>query len=236
MSNDAAHNMVKYLFEEDFEEPTPKIDPDAPEADAGLSNSEIEQMRAQIFEEGRQQGIGEAKASIEMTASETLQAIGVQLDALLDDRRTLEARLTAEAGQLAHVLAKRLAAKLMAAHPLAEIENLTRECLAELNDEPRVVIRLHESLMPAVKERLDGMAQASGYEGNIVLLGDDQLGPLDCRVEWANGGAERRMKDILAAVDSSVARYLDTLSRRAETAAQEEPAREDDETTRGATE
>ena len=213
----SAQKAEKFLFDTAFDEPeAPAADPTAPEADAGLTNADLEALRADVFEAGRQEGLREAHASIEATASALLERIETQVQTLIDDRRQIETALSGQAAALAHAIAAKLAPALMEKQPLAEIENLTTECLREVHGEPRLVVRLHENLVPALKERVDALSAAAGYEGSVMLLGDDQMGPMDCKVEWANGGAEYRFDALTESAEAAVKRYLDTLSSPAE--------------------
>ena len=208
--NRAPDKAVKFLFERDFDAPAVEIDPSAPEAPCGHTNAELDALLAEAHEAGRERAAEEARAAAEASIAQVVDGLAEGVQALIADRLALQQQLTREAAQLAHAIALKLTPRLMKAHPLAEIERLTEDCLAELGDEPRLVIRLHEAMLPAMKARIDGLARAAGYEGAVVLLGDDSLSPLDCRIDWANGGTERRLAPLLKTVEEAVTRYLAT--------------------------
>jgi len=213
---------VKFLFERDFDEPVVEIDPTAPEAPCGRTNAELEQLLAEAHEAGRAQAAEEARVAAEATIAQMIEGLAANVRALMEDRLALQQQLTREAAQLAHAIALKLTPRLMKAHPLAEIERLTEDCLRELGDEPRLVIRLHEAMLPRMKARIDAMARAAGYEGAVVLLGDDTMSPLDCRIDWANGGTERRVASLIKTVEETVNRYLATPAPAEAPAAQTE--------------
>ena len=48
------------------------------------------------------------------------------------------------------------------------------------------------------------MARERGFEGRIIVLGDDGMSPGDVRIEWADGGVVRDA----GAVDEAVQRVL----------------------------
>ena len=54
---------------------------------------------------------------------------------------------------------------------------------------------------------LPGLSSA-GFRGKVVLLADDGLGASDCRLEWADGGAERKLERIWNEVEELVRRAL----------------------------
>jgi flagellar assembly protein FliH len=201
---------VKFLFERDFDEPVVEIDPSAPEAPCGRTNAELDQLLAEAHEAGREQAAEEARVAAEASIAQVVDGLAEGVQTLIADRLALQQQLTREAAQLAHAIALKLTPRLMKAHPLAEIERLTEDCLRELGDEPRLVIRLHEAMLPQMKARIDGLARAAGYDGAVVLLGDDGMSPLDCRIDWANGGTERRLAPLLKTVEEAVTRYLAT--------------------------
>ncbi len=43
------------------------------------------------------------------------------------------------------------------------------------------------------------------YEGKVVILGDADLGPSDCRIEWADGGIERDVRALWEEIDHVLA-------------------------------
>jgi flagellar assembly protein FliH len=205
-----ATKAVKFLFDEGFGEEELEIDPTAPEAPSPFSNAEVEALQAQAFEAGRVQGLEDARHAAEASIGAVVDRLATEIAALFQDRARIEAALTTEAARLAHAIALKLAQRLMKAHPLSEIERLTEECLKDMADEPRLVIRLHEAMLSPMKGRIETLSAKAGYEGAVILLGDDTLGPLDCRIEWANGGAERRMAPLVRTVEQAVDRFLAT--------------------------
>ena len=68
---------------------------------------------------------------------------------------------------------------------------------------------MHGARLDALQERLTQLSASSGFEGRVVLIGDDAMGESDCRVEWADGGVEREAGRIWRAVEEA----LDTIHR-----------------------
>ncbi len=82
--------------------------------------------------------------------------------------------------------------------------------LETMHAEPRVVVRLHDSLLDPLRERLEPVTAAAGYDGRIVLLADPGLAVGDCRVEWADGGIERDSERLWREVEAALARHAPT--------------------------
>jgi flagellar assembly protein FliH len=49
------------------------------------------------------------------------------------------------------------------------------------------------------------MSREHGFEGRIIVIGDEELGPGDVRLEWAEGGVARDRASFERAIESAVA-------------------------------
>ncbi len=96
---------------------------------------------------------------------------------------------------VAVAVARKLAPALIAREPLSEISALTSECLRHLNTAPHLVVRINDRLQDVARKELDAIAQARGFAGRLVILGEPDLPPGDCRIEWADGGIVRSRAD-----------------------------------------
>jgi len=196
----------KYLFEVSFDQNEEKSA--QPPAET-FSRADVDAAREAAHAEGRNSALAEANAATAAKSAAALEALAARLPALLaaEDARARETERQAIAA-LRVVIAKALPT-CAAREPLAEIENLASRCFAEAIDEPRVVLRVAAEVYDAVRERIDAMAAASGYGGRIVLIAEDNLLPGDARIEWADGGAERRLADQMNEIDAALARIVD---------------------------
>ncbi len=187
---------------------------DAAQAQEEARRAALEKRIADAREEGRKQGFAagrkQALEEIEASIAATLERVAAACRQLFAERQALEQAFEAETAVLAHAIASRLAPALMAAHPLAEIEALVRECLDACRREPRLVVRVSEALLDPLGERIERLKAGTSFTGEIVLLSDPGLGPHDCRVEWPDGGAERDMAALERAIGEAVERYVST--------------------------
>ena len=87
------------------------------------------------------------------------------------------------------------------------------DCLHRVLDEPRIVFRVADDLLDNLSGRIDAMARQAGFHGKVVLLADSGLGASDCRIEWADGGAERDMTRFWAEIDETAKRAVATLTQ-----------------------
>lgn len=156
------------------------------------------------FEEGRTKALHE----IEAETQEILSQIAQAAHALFSQQSRLESALKQEMVQLAYAIAAKLAPALMRDHPLQEVAALIEDCMATANKEPRLVVRVAHNMTDAVNERIQNMKAATNFPGDLVLIGEETFGAQDCRVEWPDGGTERRYGDIQKEIEHAVHRFV----------------------------
>lgn len=163
-------------------------------------------------EEGRAQGAADGEAAALASVAQASGAILATIcDALpgiarqFDEGAATTCRLMLET-TLAGL--RRLMPELNRRGGLAEIEGLLQETMSHLRDESRIVVRIHDSLLDALRADLDAMTQSAGFEGKLVLLAEPDIAPGDCRIEWADGGVERVAARVWSDIEAAVIRAL----------------------------
>ena len=175
------------------------------------TEADLETAKSRAHQEGVAAGLEQARGEAQRLAAQALEEIAgklAEIQAQIDDQRQEAHKQTVELG---YQIAKKLANALIEREPLVEVEAMISESLRELSEqtsEPRVVIWVAETLVAELSQHANTLAARSGFSGQIVALGDPDLTGSDCRVEWADGGAERDSAQLEQAVDAAVARYL----------------------------
>lgn len=188
---------AKFLFEADFGAPRPHgADP---AAKAALAQAEAR---------GYDNGHAAASAETARRGAEALERIGGAIENLAGNLRAIEARLEAEAVDVAVAVARKLAPALVAREPFAELAALAADCFAHLVGAPHVAVRVNDALFAQAREELETIARAHGFDGRLVVLAEPDIAPGDCRIEWADGGVVRDRAKAEAAVAEAVANYL----------------------------
>lgn len=173
-----------------------------------FSEEELEQARKTAYAQGLQEGKQKALEGINEAARRALEHIGAQMTQLLEtETHRLESQQS-QAVQLGIAIIRKLMPGLAADHGLSEVEHAIRNVLVNHMEEQRLVIRAPSALMDALKNRIDALGENMGYAGKLILLADDGLGPSDCRVEWADGGAERDMDALYERIERAARRAL----------------------------
>jgi flagellar assembly protein FliH len=120
----------------------------------------------------------------------------------------VEAKLEAEAVEVAVAVGRKLAPALIAQQPLAEIAALAGDCFRQIVAAPHVVVRVNDALYAAARDRLEELLRSSGFEGRLVVLAEPDIAAGDCRIEWADGGVIRDRAATEAAIAEAVNRYI----------------------------
>ena len=211
----------KFMFETDFESPgsaapgpllgdtlAAVLDEPPPPPPPTFTEDELAAARDNAYEQGREAGLHEAEAASARLEANALAAIAARVQGL--DRRQDEANdlIQREAVRVALALVRKLLPEYGARNALNEIEAMVAECLSHLFEEPRVTVRLSEPLIEPLRARLEQVAAKIGFEGKLLLSADARLAPGDCRVEWAEGGAERHLARLCADIDAVVERAV----------------------------
>ncbi len=184
---------------------------------------QAEDARKEALAQGMAEGRAQALQEIENATKDAILQLNQSAQALFEQRQVLESSLKQEMVHLAYAISSKLAGALIRTKPTAEVQALIEDCLATVSRETRLVVRVSENISDSIAEQLDAMKNATSFAGDIVLLGEPNMGDLDCRVEWPDGGSERKQDAVQHQIEDAVQRFV--LSEL------EDAAREETETT-----
>jgi flagellar assembly protein FliH len=182
------------------------------ESNRMMSESVMAQLladaRTAAFAEGYAAGEAGVNAKAAKQLATAAAALGDRVAALAASVDDMRKTTVGEAANLSAAIAKTLASALVGARPVAEIEALVAEVLATLDGVPHHVIRCHTELADAVREVATQRIESSGFTGRLVVMGDPEIAPGDCRLEWVDGGLVRDRAALEAEIDRRIASYL----------------------------
>lgn len=201
------------LFARDFDDPASMDgvivldDADPQEAPPEPPPPITAAMLAEACEAAREAGLSQGRAEAAAEREAVRDAMTASLLAGLRDADTRLRAAVDEAGsRLVGLVLAMLDAgfpALRARHGAAELERFTRDVVALLGQEPRIVIRIHPSLASNLDDVLAGLEQER--RDAILVEPRDTLPPGDVRIAWRHGLAVRdtaalhkRLADILA--------------------------------------
>ena len=239
----------KFLFDLDFDGPSsvpvgiglpdddaigaaakPNAAP-APAPAPGYGDEDLAAARAEGYVAGRAEALAEAEAQRESQTARALAAISEGMRMLLAAGEQRHAAIQRDAVALMQAVVRKIVPSLARNAALDEVASFTLGCLRDAFDEPRVVLRVPDALFDAVQRDVPPRAASAGFAGKVVILADDTLAPCDCRVEWADGGAERDFARVWQDIDAAIVRTLDALTSAASPAGDAAPETHPGETT-----
>ncbi|MES1156038.1 MAG: FliH/SctL family protein, partial [Pseudorhodoplanes sp.] len=160
------------------------------------------------YRNGFQAAEAEMKAETARRLATALEQIAATLDTMTQGLKGIESRLEAEAVDVAHAVASKLAPALIAREPLAEIHALATGCFRQLLSSPHVVVRVSDKLYDAARAKLEDISRQVGFEGRLVMLGEPEIAEGDCRIEWADGGVTRDRAAAASLIAETVNRFI----------------------------
>jgi len=198
---------TKFMFEVDFGQTSPAAKAE-PSITVSAHQAALATATAQAYRDGTAAAEAKAAAEAARSTAAAFERIAQSLGVLIERLDDVRARLEVDGVEVALAVARKLAPELIAREPMAEIAALLSECFTHLLAAPHVVIRIQDSLYGEAAERFDAMARARGFAGRVVVLGDPDIKPGDCRVEWADGGVIRSRAATETCIDDLIGRYL----------------------------
>ncbi len=177
-----------------------------------LTETAMAQLLAEARDAGFKAGFEAGEQGVNARAAKQLAAaagaLGDRVAALSASLDDMKKQALAEAVDLAAAIAHKLAASLIDAQPVAEIEALVSECLATLDGVPHLVIRCHTEVADAVRQVAMQHIETSGFSGRLIVMGDPEIALGDCRLEWVDGGLVRDRAATAAEIDRRIAAFL----------------------------
>lgn len=196
---------------DDPEEEAPPAEPPPP----AITQEMLDAAVAAAREDGLRQGRAEA-ADAREAARHAMQA--TLINQLRDAGTELRGAVDEAGSQLAALVLATLDAgfpALRARHGAAELSRFTRDIVGLLAQEPRIVIRIHPDMQPALDEVLAGL-EPERREAILVEV-REALPPGDARIAWRHGMAVRdtealrqRLGETLAPLGLEPAAHIST--------------------------
>ena len=196
---------AKFLFDMDFGVPDKKRERAATAAEIAEKVAEAE---ARAYRAGYDAAQREAKAESDRRSALALEEIGIAIKGIASRFSGIETRMETEAVDVAVAVARKLCSELVSREPLGEITALVSDCFSHLVSTPHLVVRIHDSLYEAAREKIERLAQQSGFEGRLVILAEPEIATGDCRIEWADGGVVLERAAIETKINELVGRYI----------------------------
>lgn len=202
--------ITKFSFDTTFDTAEEFVVPEAEETlppEPTYDEADLTAARDQGYAAGFQAASEEARASIETATAGALEEITRQLTAMETVLTSGLHQAERSAIGLAGAIARKMVDKTIQDNAQASIEAIISDVLGQVLDEPRVVIRVSDQILDPLKQRLSSVTQKSGFPGSVILLAEPGIENPDCKIEWADGGADYVYEKLWTEIDEIVERH-----------------------------
>ena len=200
---------VKYTFDQAFDGGAKT----RYEIEVAQLRQQIEIARREGFEKGLETGRAEIRQGLEVQMTELFSSMAAQLAAFEQDHKAHKLMLEADMVGLTNALAERLAEGFLADNPTSAIENLCREALDTLMDEAVLTLKIPDGMDEDLPAKLQQIASASGYSGDLQIEADPGLTAPNCRLLWAKGQVSYDQEKLAEQVSTLISAYTQQLSQ-----------------------
>ena len=191
----------KFLFD------TNNFDRSKPEV-VVYSEEQLVLAKNQSLAAGKAEGVKETQKQQETKISELIQKTLALAEKMAknEDRREIEKSV--DAVKLTMQVISKLLPGFAQQYSVSEIENVIIQSIEARKDEPRIAVTVPTAHLEALKTRLDTMTSGKDFAGKVILIADDGLAATDCRVEWADGGAERLYERLYSQIENEFTKAI----------------------------
>lgn len=171
--------------------------------------------RQDAYQQGLRDGLQQAEQSQQQMLMGLWDRVGHKLGALLERDQNRDAQAQSLAIKSAFHIVKKFWPKLQQTSVDKDVEQFVADHLAANNEEGRLVLRVNDMQLDAVAAQIPRLKELQGFQGKIITLADDSVMAGDCKIEWADGGAEKLGRHIMQQLDQLMERLLGNLTRPA---------------------
>lgn len=191
----------KYLFDlNDFNEDVPV---NTEEEEPLYGDEDLNAAREDAFRQGQQDATQKIRDEQEERVLQCTESLTRHLGDLIQAEQRREASKNYDTARLTLSIVKKMMPNLARNYAEEEITSLVKQTLSDQNEEPRLVVVVHDSLLETLRDKIDAIAESQAFQGKVVIIADDSLKPTDCRVEWADGGIEKDFDSLYRAIEGA---------------------------------
>lgn len=190
-SPNSSQSRRKFLFDTHiFDEPDVEEIPaePPPPPPPTFSEHQLEAARKAAFEQGRQQGLQEEKASREQKTSELIAVIIADTQTLFAAEIARGKLYEEEAVKLTQAVFGQLFPLYQAHQGFAELKAVLSDIIARQIDQAEVLIEVAPSQKQEVEAHIHSITRPGG-KAAFSVQGSESLAEGQCKLSWTHGGA-----------------------------------------------
>ncbi len=187
-----------------------------------FSEDDVKAAERDSYQKGFLDGVVEGKKQAENIQADLNRALSDSVQGWVEHYAPLftlyREMLAAQAGmlpQLAYGIAKKVAGNALTENAAAQVEEICLRCIQTMCHEPKLIITIHESLKPLLEEKINAATKTVQASSEIKVIGDPNIAPPNCRIEWKNGAMVRDTDALWQQVEQVVVSMVASGSREA---------------------
>ena len=173
-----------------------------------ITQEDVDAARTQGFIQGREDGLAEATGQFNADFKTSFETISEKLDVLLTSQAASAQMAMEQAQNYALLIAQKISKAALTQHPTEQIIALIDDCLSHVSLMPHLVVRVHQSLSQQTQTELQPIIEQKGFEGKLIILGEEDIPLGDCMIEWADGGVAHNTQQIVQIISNRLADYF----------------------------
>ena len=197
-----------------------------PPPETKFTQGHLDAAREDGYVAGHAAALEEAATAREHYVADALALVSQGL-AKLDEKQAAANREMGETVmRMVYALVRKLIPVEAEQQAVANVGSFVAKVLPLVIGEPKLMVRVHSSIVPLVEERLKETFARASFQGGCSVIADFELQPGDCRLDWSGGGADRNEGRIWAEIREVIAaNYGDVDSEALDRAADTEAAK-----------
>ncbi len=195
----------KYMFDRSFDGAASANATERPRGPVTLKPEQLDAVKKESYDIGFTAGKKAALEENEQFLRLTLSQLDVKLGDIISNFQKQQTEHDRQLRIATLAIVRKLFPSIAERQGLQEIQSMLEEVIAEMVHEPRFVIRINEGDFDAINTKVHEITVQKAYAGKVVVLADVEIARGDCRVEWADGGVERKAQATWQAIEQTVA-------------------------------
>lgn len=198
--------------------------PPPPPPPPTFSEDELKSAERDGYQKGFIDGIVEGKNQAESTQAEvdrvlsaTVEAFSNHLAPMFSIYREMLVQQAKLLPQIAQTIAKKVAGESLTNNAYTSIEEICLRCVNAMMHEPKLLITVHESMAKTLEEKIANATKSTQTSGEITIVGDANIAPPNCRIEWKNGAMIRDTEQLWQQIEQVITSMSASDEREAST-------------------
>ena len=173
-----------------------------------ITQADVDAARTQGFIQGREDGLNEIDSQAQIDFKNSMNQISSKLESLISAQAVSHQNAYENAQKFSILIAKKIAKAALNQYPTLQIQSLIEDCLSHISNLPHLVIRVNKDTSQLTKDELQPIIDHKGFDGKLIILGEEDIAVGDCMIEWADGGVAHNTKTIITRIDDILNDYF----------------------------